>query len=261
MSSTPAKLPLEDKVALIIGASTPAGIGAATARRFVADGAHVVVSARRRDALDAIANDVGATAMTCDVTDEAQVIALVQAVFDRRSRLDVLVLVAGGYASQPVDQLTRETLLSNFELNVVAPAIAIKHATRLMTRGGSVVYVSTAAAELSSFGVAPYACTKAAGERLVEVAALEYARHGIRLNILQPGMLDTAMSSAALKRPGVRAAFEGETPMGRLATVEEVAAAAAWLASDECYTTGDRVRVAGGVHLRRHPMPDDFGPA
>jgi NAD(P)-dependent dehydrogenase (short-subunit alcohol dehydrogenase family) len=258
MPSTQAKLPLKDKVALILGASTPAGIGAATARRFVADGARVVVSARRREALDAIATELGATAMTCDVTDEAQVVALVQAAFGLHSRLDVVVIVAGGYASQPIDQLTRETLLSNFELNVIAPAMTIKHAARLMSPGGSIVYVSSAAAELSSVGVAPYGCTKAAGERLVEVAALEYAARGIRLNIVQPGMLDTAMSSAALKRSGVRQAFERETALGRLATVEEVAAAAAWLASDECYTTGDRVRVAGGVHLRRHPMPDDF---
>ena len=170
----------------------------------------------------------------------------------------MLVIVAGGYASQPVDQLTRDTLLATFELNVIGPGMLIKHAARVMDRGASIIYVSSAAADLSSFGVAPYACTKAAGERLAEVAALEYAPRGIRVNILQPGMLDTSMSSAALKRPGVRRAFERETPLGRLADVTEVAAAAAWLASDGCYTTGDRIRVAGGVHLRRHPMPDDF---
>jgi NAD(P)-dependent dehydrogenase (short-subunit alcohol dehydrogenase family) len=250
--------PLRNKVALIIGASTPGGIGAATARRFVADGAHVIVSARRREALDAVASEVGATAMTCDVTDERQIEALVGAAFSARNRLDVLVIVAGGYASQPVDQLTREVLLGTFELNVIAPALLIKHTARVMGRGGSIVYVSSAAAELSSFGVAPYACTKAAGERLVEVAALEYASRGIRINFVQPGMLDTAMSTAALRRPGLRRAFERETALGRLAEVTEVAAAAAWLAGDDCYTTGDRIRVAGGVHLRRHPMPDDF---
>ena len=249
---------LKDKVALVVGASTQGGIGAATARRFVADGAQVIVSARRQEALEAVASEVGAVAMICDITDERQVEALIGAAFGHRNRLDVLVIVAGGYASQPVDQLTRDTLLGTFELNVIGPGMLIKHAARVMDRGGSIIYVSSAAAELSSFGVAPYACTKAAGERLVEVAALEYAAGGIRVNILQPGMLDTSMSSAALKRPGVRRAFERETALGRLADVTEVAAAAAWLASDGCYTTGDRIRVAGGVHLRRHPMPDDF---
>ena len=249
---------LKDKVALILGASTREGIGAATARRFVDDGAHVIVSARRREALEAVASEVHAVAMTCDITDERQVEVLIGAAFAHRNRLDVLVIVAGGYASQPVSDLTRDALLGTYELNVIGPAMAIKHATRVMDRGASVIYVSSAAAELPSFGVAPYACTKAAGERLVQVAALEYAPRGIRLNILQPGMLDTSMSSAALKRPGVRRAFERETALGRLASVTEVAAAAAWLASDDCYTTGDRIRVAGGVHLRRHPMPDDF---
>jgi len=249
---------LQDKVALIIGASTPRGVGAATARRFVADGARVVVSARRRDALERVASEVGAEAVTGDITDESQVAALIDTVVERHGRLDVLVVVAGGYASQSVDALTREALFGTFELNVVGPGFAIKHAARVMGRGGSIVYVSSAAASLGSFGVAPYACTKAAGERLVEVAALEYAPRGIRINILQPGMLDTDMSNAALQRPGVRRAFERETALGRLADVAEVAAAAAWLASDSCYTTGDRIRVAGGVHLRRHPMPDDF---
>jgi NAD(P)-dependent dehydrogenase (short-subunit alcohol dehydrogenase family) len=248
---------LNDKVALILGASTRGGIGEATARRFVAEGARVVVSARRAGELEAVAADAGAVAMACDLTDERQVEALVARVRDLYGRLDALVIVAGAHASQVVDELTRETLLRTFELNVVAPALAIKHAARVMGSGASIIYVSSAAASLTTVGVAAYACTKSAGERLVEVAALEYAARGIRINTLQPGMLDTPMSHAVLERPGVRRAFERETPLGRLADVAEVAAAAAWLASDGCYTTGDRIRVAGGVHLRRHPMPGD----
>jgi NAD(P)-dependent dehydrogenase (short-subunit alcohol dehydrogenase family) len=250
---------LQDKVALILGASSRGGIGEATACRFVEEGARVIVSARRPQELAALATSVGATPMTCDVTDESQVEALVGRVHALAGRLDVLVIVAGAHARQLVDQLTREALLATYELNVVAAAMAIKHAARVMSGGASIIYVSSAAASLSTFGVTAYACTKAAGERLVEIAALEYASRGIRVNTLQPGMLDTSMSRPALGKPGVRAVFERETPLGRLATVAEVAAAAAWLASDDCYTTGDRIRVAGGVHLRRHPMPGDIG--
>jgi NAD(P)-dependent dehydrogenase (short-subunit alcohol dehydrogenase family) len=249
---------LEGKNALILGASTRAGIGEATASRFVAEGAHVIVTARRRPELESLAASIGAVPMDCDITDEAQLEALMKRAFELKRRLDVLMIVAGAHAAAPVDQLTREMLLTTYEINVVAAALAIKHAARVMDRGASIIYVSSAAASLSTFGVTAYACTKAAGERLVEVAALEYAAKGIRVNTLQPGMLHTSMSRAALERPGVRAAFERETPLGRLATVTEVAAAAVWLASDACYTTGDRIRVAGGVHLRRHPMPDDF---
>jgi len=249
---------LDGKVALILGASSSGGIGEATARRFVAEGAHVIVSARRLAELESVAAKVGATAMACDLGEERQIEELVKQAFAWRQRLDVLLIVAGAHASQPLDQLTRDALLKSFELNIVAPAAAIKYASRVMGRGASIIYVSSAAASLTTFGVAAYACTKAAGERLVEVAALEYASRGIRINTLQPGMLDTAMSHSVLERPGVRRMFERETPLGRLAEVSEVAAAAAWLASDDCYTTGDRIRVAGGVHLRRHPMPDDF---
>lgn len=250
---------LTGKVALIIGASTPGGIGAVTGARFVRDGARVVVSARRLAEAEAQARSFGATALACDMTDDAQVEALMQAVVARHGKLDVLVIVAGAHASQVVDQLTRETLLRCFELNVVGPASAIKHAARVMQKG-SIIYVSSAAAELNTIGVSAYGATKAAGERLVEVAALEYAPRGIRINTLAPGMLETSMSEAAMKRPGFKRAFERETPLGRIARVEEVAAAAAYLASDDCFTTGDKLRVAGGVHLRRHPMPEDFKP-
>ncbi len=250
---------LSGKVALIIGASTRAGIGEATAQRFARDGAKVVLSARRQPEADAIAKPLGGEAIACDLTDDTQVEALMKAVVARHGHLDIVVIVAGAHGSQPVDQLTRDTLLRCFELNVIGPASAIKHAARVMERG-SIIYVSSAAAEMNTIGVAAYGSTKAAGERLVEVAALEYAPRGIRINTVAPGMLETSMSAAALQRPGFRRAFERETPLGALASVEQVAAAAAWLASDDCYTTGDLVRVAGGVHLRRHPMPEDFKP-
>jgi len=249
---------LQDKVALIIGASTHGGIGEATALHYVREGARVVLSARRLKEAQGVAAAVGADAIACDITDESQVEHLVRAVVTRRGRLDVLVIVAGGYANQLVDQLTRETLLGTFETNVIGPAFAIKHAARVMARGASIIYVSSATAQLNTPGVSAYGCTKAAGERLVEVAAFEYGTRGIRLNSLQPGLLETPLSQALLQRPGVRRAYERETPLGRLANVDDVAAAAVWLASDGCHTTGDRIRVAGGVHLRRHPLPEDF---
>jgi NAD(P)-dependent dehydrogenase (short-subunit alcohol dehydrogenase family) len=249
---------LEGKVALIIGASTHGGIGEGTARHYVREGARVILSARRLKEAKEVAAGVGAEAIACDMTDESQVERLIAEVMTRRGRLDVLVIVAGGFASQPVDQLTRETLESTFELNVIGPSFAIKHAARVMERGASIIYVSSATAELSTPGVAAYGCTKAAGERLVEIAALEYGPRGIRLNSLRPGLLETPLSQPFLQRPGVRRAYERETPLGRLATVDDVAAAAVWLASDGCHTTGDRIRVAGGVHLRRHALPEDY---
>jgi NAD(P)-dependent dehydrogenase (short-subunit alcohol dehydrogenase family) len=249
---------LHNKVALVIGASTQGGIGEAIVQAFAREGAYVIASARREPEARAIAAVVGGEAIACDITNEDQVEAAIKYAKSLRDRLDCVVIVAGAHASQLVDDITRETLLRNFELNVIGPAFTIKHAARVMNRGGSISYISSAAAALSTVGVSAYGCTKAAGERLVEVAALENAPRGIRINTIQPGMLDTPMSSAALQRPGFRRAFERETPLGRLASVTEVAAAAVWLASDSCFSTGDRIRVAGGVHLRRHPTPEDF---
>lgn len=251
---------LAGKVALVVGASTQGGIGQATAQQFAREGAYVLTSARRLPEAKAIATEVGGDAIACDITDESQVEGLMREAKAKRDRLDTVVIVAGAHASQLVDQLTRETLLRTFELNVVGPAFVIKHAARVMGPGGSIIYVSSATAEMNTFGVAAYGCTKAAGERFVEVAALENAARGIRINSLQPGMVETGMSSGALGRPGFRRAFERETPLGRIANVSDIAATAVWLASDGCFTTGDCLRVAGGVHLRRHPMPEEFRP-
>src|ERR1700675_917767 len=123
---------LQDKVALIIGASTHGGIGEATALHYVREGARVVLSARRLKEAQGVAAAVGAEVIACDITDESQVEHLVRAVMIRQGRLDVLVIVAGGYANQLVDQLTRETLLGTFETNVIGPPFPIKHAAPVM---------------------------------------------------------------------------------------------------------------------------------
>lgn len=249
---------LTGKVALVLGASTATGIGAATARAFARAGAQVVVAARRLEATRAVAAEVGGRAVRCDAGVEHEVAALVAATVAEFGGLDVAVDVAGAHASEALDAITRETLLAIYDANVVGPALFVKHCARAMTRGGSIVLVSSHAAELSTPRVAPYACSKAALERLVQIAALEYGPRNVRVNTLSPSMLDTPMSGPFLDRPGVRRAYERETPLGRLATVDEVAAAALWLASDLCFTTGDRIRVGGGVHLRRFPQPDEF---
>jgi NAD(P)-dependent dehydrogenase (short-subunit alcohol dehydrogenase family) len=250
---------LDGKVALILGASTRGGIGEATARAFDREGARVVLSARRLEGAEEIARELGGKAIRCDVTNEDDVASLVKATTSTFGRLDVAVNVAGGHASQPLETLTSETLRKIFEINVVGPALFIKYCARAMGTGGSIIIVSSHSAQLTTPGIGPYACTKAAIERLVEVAALEYGAKGIKVNTLSPSMVDTPMSGPALMRPGVRRAYEKETPLGRLATTDEVAAAAAWLASDACFTTGDRIRVGGGIHLRRFPLPDEYG--
>lgn len=143
-------------------------------------------------------------------------------------------------------------------MNLIAPAMFIQQAARVMDSGSSIIIVSSHSAELNTVGISAYGSTKAAVERLVEVAGFELGSRGIRVNALSPAMVDTPMSAPAMEKPGFRAAFVRETPLGRLATVDEIAAAALWLASDDCFTTGDRIRVGGGAHLRRFPTPAEF---
>jgi NAD(P)-dependent dehydrogenase (short-subunit alcohol dehydrogenase family) len=251
---------MDGKVAVILGASTQDGIGAAVARSFVRAGARVVLAARRLEGVQEVAREIGGDAVQCDATQESAIESLVGTAIAMHGKLDIAVDVAGGHASESLDAITRETLLRIFDINVVAPALFIKHCARAMKAGGSIVIVSSHSSQLTTPKVAPYACTKAAVERLVEVAALEYGPRGIRVNTLSPSMLDTPMSAQFLSVTGMRRAYEKETPLGRLATVDEVAAGVLYLASDNCFTTGDRLRVGGGVHLRRFPQPDDFPP-
>jgi NAD(P)-dependent dehydrogenase (short-subunit alcohol dehydrogenase family) len=252
---------LNGKVALILGASTHGGIGEATARAYQQAGAKLVLSARRLDACGEIARAVGGTALSCDVTKEAEVAALVASTVKTHGRLDVALVVAGGHANEPFDAMQADTLRRLFELNVVGPMYFIKHCARAMQPGASIIVVTSHSAQLTTVGVGAYGCTKAAAERLVEVAAFEYSAKGIRVNSLSPSMVETPMSEPALKmRAGLREGFERETPLGRLANVDEIAAGALWLADDKCFTTGDVIRVGGGIHLRRFPAPSDFAP-
>ena len=249
---------LRNKVAVIIGATTRGGIGEAAAGLFAAEGAQVVVCGRTLEGAEVVADAINGLALRCDVSQESEIEALFDQVIGRFGRLDIAMDVAGAHVSQPVDNFTREAWLKVCEMNLIAPALFIKHAARCMGQGGSIIIVTSHSAELNTVGISAYGSTKAAAERLVQVAGFELAVRGIRVNAVSPAMLDTPMSSPAMQRPGFRQAFVRETPLGRLATVEEIAAAALWLASDECFTTGDRIRVGGGAHLRRFPTPEEF---
>ena len=242
---------LNGKVALILGASTRGGIGEAAARAYQRAGARLVLGARRLEACGDIARDVGGTAISCDVTKEEEVAALIAATIKTCGRLDITLVVAGGHANESFDTMQADTLRRLFELNVVGPMFLIRQCARVMPPGGSIIIVTSHSAHHSSAGIGAYGSTKA--------AAYEYAAKGIKVNSLSPSMVETPMSEQVLKtRFGLREAFVRETPLGRLANVDEVAAGALWLADEQCFTTGDCIRVGGGIHLRRFPAPSDF---
>jgi len=248
---------LDNKVALVLGASSKGGFGEAIAKRYIQEGARVVISARSKEALEEIANEINATAVTCDISDEVQLKNMVDETIKTYGKLDIAVCVPGGHLSKPVADLTKEDIQPLCNMNIIGPALFIKNCAASMSNGGSIVIISSLAAESNRAGTAIYSSTKAATEKLVEIAAVEYGSLGIKVNTIAPGVIMTPMAKM-FDLPHIIKAFEKETPMGALAKAEHVAEAALYLASDNCMTTGDLMRVAGGAHLTRMPTNEEI---
>lgn len=249
---------LEGKRALVLGASSPDGMGAAVARRFLAEGAKVVLAGRDPAKAQAVAAELDVPVVALDVTDEASLKAGVAAAVEHLGGLDIAINLAGATGAALIADETYEGLMKQAKLHFIGTTLFIRDCAAAMTSGGSIITISSLTVELTGPRFAAYAGSKAAADKVVRVAAVEYGDRGIRVNSLAPGLTRTAMTEAYFNNPPVREAFERETPTGRLGTVEDVAAAAVWLASDECNATGDLIRVSGGMHLRRLPTPRDI---
>ncbi|MFQ3595856.1 MAG: SDR family oxidoreductase, partial [Sphingomonadaceae bacterium] len=105
---------------------------------------------------------------------------------------------------------------------------------------------------------AAYIATKAAGDALIRCIAYQYGKHGIRANSLVPGLMESPMTAGVMQVPGLEAKFAKEYPLGRIGTVEDMAAAAVFAASDECFMTGQALQVNGGLTLRRNPTREEL---
>lgn len=244
---------LAGKTAIVLGASSAGGIGEAIAKTFAAQGASVVVSGRKLEPLKTLAKEINGAAVSCDITDEEQITALFQSAKDVFGKVDIAVNAAGINMPAPISSLTREALQTMTDIQFIGPALFIKQAAEAMDKGGSIITLSSVTAELTGPNLGAYAATKAAVDKLVKVAAVEYGPKNIRVNSLSPSLTSTPMTSTVFETPSMLKAFEKETPIGRCVTVEDVAFAALYLADERCVATGDNIRVSGGAHLRRLP--------
>ena len=250
---------LEGKVIVILGASDERSMGAATARRCQAEGAKLVLAARRLDRVQAIADSLGALAIGCDITDEQQLAALADAAVTHYGKLDGAINFAGIETSSAIADISREVLQQNCEVHLIGTTLFIKHMAARMSDGGSVVTTSSQTALLAPPGLAAYAGTKAGADHIVRIAAVEYGGQNIRVNSLSPGFTPSAMTEGFLAMPSIRQAFLNEIPMGKLPSTEDMANAALWLLSDESFMTGRMLDISGGQTLRRVPTATEMG--
>ena len=244
---------LSGRVAVVTGASS--GIGARFARVLDALGATVVVSARRTDRIDALAAELsGGDAIPCDVAEPGASAAQVTATVDRHGRVDVVVANAGITEVRPALQEARERFAEVVAVDLVAPfELAQAAAADMRTRGeGSIVHVASAAA-FSSTALLPqasYVAAKAGLVGLTRELALQWARYGIRVNALCPGMFPSEMTALLVDDEAIRAPFEAELPLRRIGRSDELDAALAFLATPaSSYMTGQVLVVDGGATI------------
>ena len=247
-----------ENTVLVMGASSPAGIGAAIARRFSEAGHRVIISARNEEGLKTVAESLGVSHHRCDITDAASVEALFQWLEAEHGKLDTAVFATGQNHFTPMARFEPETAKACVNTNFLGALDFIRHSAALMSGGGSIIVLSSLTASRPAFGTAVYAGTKAALEQATRVAALEYASQGIRINGIAPGMTRTDMTEMMFDNGNLEQACIKEIPLARMGTGDDIASAAVWLADPECFMTGETLAVNGGAELTRVPTIEEI---
>lgn len=243
---------LQGKVAVITGGTS--GIGLATAKAFLREGARVVVVGREQKNVDQ-AKDLlggGAVAVRADVTKLGELDALYVRVRDEFERIDVLFANAGiPGASLPIEKMTSEEFDAVFATNVRGTFFTVQKALPLLGKGASVILTTSIANQFGRANVSAYASSKAAVRSLAQSFAAELIGRGVRVNAISPGGTDTGIIAKRFSPEQAKAVMERlktTLPIKRLAQPEEIANVAVFLASDESsYVLGEELVADGGV--------------
>ncbi len=243
---------LENKVAVVTGGSS--GIGFATARRFIAEGARVTITGRTQETLDAAVAELGdrATGFQGDVAKMEDLDRLFESIRESGDEIDVLFVNAGIAPFVPFDQASEEHFDEVIGVNLKGAYFTIQKALPLLREGASIVLTSSVANRVGYPNMSVYAASKAALRSLARTLSTELAPRGIRVNTLSPGMIETpligklGLSEAELE--GFNQAVMRQVPSQRPGQADEMASAALFLASSESsYVVGSELIADGGL--------------
>jgi 3-oxoacyl-[acyl-carrier protein] reductase len=245
---------LTNQVAVVTGASK--GIGADVAKALAAEGASVVVNySSSKEGADKVvaaitAKGGKAVAVQGDVSKQADITKLFAETKKAFGKLDILVNNAGIYAFAPLEQITEELFHSQFNLNVLGLLLTTKEASKYFgDAGGSVINISSAVTTLYPPGSATYTATKASVDAITVILSKELGGRKIRVNAINPGMIETeGVHAAGFAEGDFRKQIEAQTPLGRIGQPDDISPTAVYLAStDSKYVTGQTLNISGGI--------------
>jgi len=243
---------LEGKVAVVTGGNS--GIGFATARRFAAEGAHVFITGRRQNELDAAVKQIGrqATGVQGDVANLTDLDRLYAAVKQQQGRIDILFANAGGGALAPLGAITEEHFDKTFGVNVKGLLFTVQKALPLFRDGGSIILNASITASKGMEAFSVYSATKAAVRSFARCWTVDLKNRRIRVNAISPGPIDTPgyknLGLTEEQMEEFKKNVVTTVPMGRMGDPDEIAKAVLFLASDDSsYVTGIELFVDGGM--------------
>jgi 3-oxoacyl-[acyl-carrier protein] reductase len=245
---------LTNQVAVVTGASK--GIGAGIAKAFAAEGASVVVNyASSKEGADRVVQEITAKggkaiAIQGDVSKQADITRLFAETKKAYGKLNILVNNAGVYDLLPLEGVTEEHFHRHFNLNVLGLLLTTKEAVKLIgPGGGSIINVGSGVSSVTPPNSAVYTATKGAVDAITGVLAKELGPRKIRVNSLNPGMIETeGVQAAGFIESDFRKWVEAQSPLGRIGQTDDISPTAVYLASsDSKYLTGEILRVTGGI--------------
>lgn len=246
------------KVAIVMGASSPGGIGEETAGKLARGGAKVVVSGLGKENLDHVAEKIGGVAYEADATREDEVKALVDFTIDKFGHLDLGVNHAGVSIISSIKELTPDLLEKMTQINYYATVWFIKSVAEKIAEGGAIVTTSALSAYDFVPHIAAYASAKRAADHFVMAAAVEYSDKRLRINSVAPSVVDTPMMKEGAKQFGVTfdelvQPFVDLTPLRRMCEPHDVSAMVCMMLRDEFFETGQVLFCTGGSRITGQP--------